>query len=405
MRELNYECHMLPPKDKLDKLRRVITENLRVQKSGAPTIPYIDVAHALPDAQARQNHVAFGRRGCGKTLLLHESALKGGAEERVIYLNCEDFKHHTFPNVLIEILDSILAEMEQHITGWFGKKKKSQQLLQSLRQKLHMMKTSDDERQQHVVEKTSSETAASARASLGGTNSGSAEAKLNAPGGSIGAGSTSSSSLSFSGDYAKKQAMAVETAYARADSKIRDLNMLLPEFKKNLGEFFALSTKVKTLFLQIDDFYHLSRTVQPHVMDYIHRLCKDLPIYFKIATLRHASVLYAERSRQPVGAQERHDYQPINIDFTFQEFPKRRNRFSVSSRSSQRWQTCLPRNLKRCSGATDSAALLSLAGACRAIVCLSFWKRWPTSTTTIPALGKTTFGSSASRISNAKSRS
>jgi hypothetical protein len=45
-------------------------------------------------------------------------------------------------------------------------------------------------------------------------------------------------------------------------------------------------------------------------------------LYFKIATLRHASTLYADRDGQPIGAQERHDYQPINIDYTFSEFKK-----------------------------------------------------------------------------------
>ena len=70
------------------------------------------------------------------------------------------------------------------------------------------------------------------------------------------------------------------------------------------------------------DFYHLARVDQPDVMDYLHRLCKDLPLYFKVATLRHASTLYADRNGQPIGTQERHDYQPINIDFAFTEFRK-----------------------------------------------------------------------------------
>ncbi|BAV09693.1 hypothetical protein SAMN05421788_1011130 [Filimonas lacunae] len=60
-------------------------------------------------------------------------------------------------------------------------------------------------------------------------------------------------------------------------------------------------------------------------MDYVHRLCKDFPLYFKITTLRHASVLYADRAGQPMGTQERHDYQPINIDFTFADFRKTEN--------------------------------------------------------------------------------
>ena len=70
--------------------------------------------------------------------------------------------------------------------------------------------------------------------------------------------------------------------------------------------------------------YHLRRADQAFVVDYIHRLCKDLPLYFKIATIRHASTLFVERERQPIGAQERHDYQPINIDYTFSDFARTR---------------------------------------------------------------------------------
>jgi hypothetical protein len=88
------------------------------------------------------------------------------------------------------------------------------------------------------------------------------------------------------------------------------------------SEFFDLSKIVKSVFLQLDDFYHLARADQPDVIDYLHRLCKDLPLYFKVATLRHSSTLYADRDGQPIGAQERHDYQPINIDFAFSDFQK-----------------------------------------------------------------------------------
>jgi hypothetical protein len=41
--------------------------------------------------------------------------------------------------------------------------------------------------------------------------------------------------------------------------------------------------------------------------------------------LRHASSLYIDREGQPIGAQERHDYQPINIDYTFADFGRTRD--------------------------------------------------------------------------------
>jgi hypothetical protein len=49
-----------------------------------------------------------------------------------------------------------------------------------------------------------------------------------------------------------------------------------------------------------------------------------VPLYFKIATLRHASTLFVDREGQPIGAQERHDYQPINIDYNFSDFARTR---------------------------------------------------------------------------------
>ena len=103
------------------------------------------------------------------------------------------------------------------------------------------------------------------------------------------------------------------------------LDQLLPQLKRQVAEFFELSSAVESVFLQIDDLYHLRRDDQPFVVDYVHRLCKDVPLFFKIATLRHASVLFVSREGQPIGAQERQDFQPLNIDYTFMDFRKTRD--------------------------------------------------------------------------------
>src|SRR6266545_6577911 len=99
---------------KVQKLRQVINENLRVQRGGAKPVPYIDTTNALTDICARQNHVVFARRGCGKTLLLHDSAGQLATTTKSVYLNCEDFKAHSFPNVLIEILFAVFTELEKN---------------------------------------------------------------------------------------------------------------------------------------------------------------------------------------------------------------------------------------------------------------------------------------------------
>lgn len=286
--------------EKLRKLRTVITENLRVQRGGADPVPYIDVGNVLGDVAARQNHAIFGRRGCGKTLLLHHSAANLPIGIKPIYLNCEDFKKHSFPNVLIEILDALFRELETHLTGWFGRKKRSKVLIADIRTHLNNLRGREDRQQKQVRESQAAGTTDSYRS-----------------GAALKAGPATLGVTEDLFDYAQRQ---TERTYTEHEDKIRELDTGLPQLKNEIREFFSISLSVKAVFLQIDDFYHLARGDQPLVIDYIHRLCKDLPIYFKVATLRHVSALFADRSGQPIGAQERHDYQPINIDFTFADF-------------------------------------------------------------------------------------
>jgi hypothetical protein len=280
------------------ELRRLIQENTRIQKGSPIEIDYVDVTRALADAMTKQNHVVFGRRGCGKSLLLDKVRKDLGSSIRAVYINCEDYKHHTFPNVLIEIVDAIFGEMESHLPGWFGKKKRLRALIAELRGELGHLRQQQDERSSRVVRKTEGENKDSASLNAGASNV------------KVDIGSSAS------------RRESIEAEYQVFDDKIRELNQLLPRLKKMIEEFFELSQKVQVLYIQLDDFYQLKRPIQPYVADYVHRLCKDVPLFFKIGTLRHASSLYADRDHQPIGAQERHDYQPIDIDYTLANFKK-----------------------------------------------------------------------------------
>jgi hypothetical protein len=237
--------------------------------------------------------------------LLHHSGRELDPSIKCVYLNCEDFKRHSFPNVLIEILDALFGELEGHLIGWFGKKKQSRNLMAGIRKELSELRSRADTQEQDVRELIARDRGASLNASAKASH---APASLR-----LGAGLTETNKAE------------TERTYRVLHDKIRELDTKLPRLKSQIREFFELSATVKTVYLQIDDFYHLNRIDQPLVMDYIHRLCKDLPLYFKIATLKHATTLYADREGQPIGAQERHDYQPINIDFTFSDFRKTRD--------------------------------------------------------------------------------
>lgn len=282
---------------KLQALRQVINENLRVQRGGADPIPYINVVNSVEDAMSLQNHAIFARRGCGKTLLLHYTARNLPENIKAVYLNCEDFKKHSYPNVLIEILDALFGEIENQLTGWFGRKKASRELIKRMRSDLISLRKEPDHEDRDIRESSAEESSSDKGASIGVQGRG--------------------LSTNFAENLTGKQKKELETRYQRSKAKIEELDKLLPSLKRQVRDFFKASKTVKFVFLQVDDFYHLSRPDQPLVMDYLHRICKDVPLYFKIATLRHASILYADRDGQPLGAQERHDYQPINIDFDF----------------------------------------------------------------------------------------
>lgn len=288
---------MMASETQLEKLREVIAENLRIQRDNDP-INYVNVGTALQDAKSRQNHAIFARRGCGKTLLLHHSARGLRQDLKSIYLNCEDFKRHSFPNVLVEILSSVFRELDKNISGWFGKKRKLKVIIKDILSKLDGLHVTADVHDEDVKSRTSAE-------SLTGYDAG---IKIN----EITVGAKSS----------EKDSLEVERSFKIHRQKLQELDLWLPRLKENLRELFEASNTVKGIILQIDDLYHLKRTDQAFVVDYVHRLCKDIPIYFKIATLRHSSTLYVDREGQPIGAQERHDYQPIDIDYTFSNFPK-----------------------------------------------------------------------------------
>ena len=142
---------------KLTALRQKITESLRIQRDSSEAVPYIDAANILGDVCSRQNHAIFARRGCGKTLLLHHSSRSLDDSVRTVYLNCEDFKRHSFPNVLIEILDALFRELERHLTGWFGRKKRSRDLVKQIREDLSKLRVSADSLEESVRNTTTAE--------------------------------------------------------------------------------------------------------------------------------------------------------------------------------------------------------------------------------------------------------
>ena len=84
----------------VNKLVSFIEENTRADKVSG--IDFIDPRNFKSKVQSRQNGVVFGRRGAGKSTLL--KTLENSDNIFSIYVNLEDYKDITFPNIIIKVL-------------------------------------------------------------------------------------------------------------------------------------------------------------------------------------------------------------------------------------------------------------------------------------------------------------
>ena len=139
---------------------------------------------------------------------------------------------------MIQILDALFREIKRNLPGWFGRKKRSRDLIKQIRGELAKLKVSADALEQTVRRTTSDEQNRSTEASLGAEAKDIITAKL---------GETEST----------KSKTETERSFKLHSDKLRELDTLLPRLKEQVREFFEVSTSVKAVFLQIDDFYHL----------------------------------------------------------------------------------------------------------------------------------------------------
>jgi hypothetical protein len=93
-------------------LSRIVEEATRSTKEGAKR--FVEPAEGtLERAKARRHHIVFGRRGSGKSSLLTKAAAELTIDRRpIVFVDLEEFKGHTYPDVLISVLIRALGEFE-----------------------------------------------------------------------------------------------------------------------------------------------------------------------------------------------------------------------------------------------------------------------------------------------------
>ena len=101
-------------KDDNGNLLTYVEEHLRAtQKAG---LTFVDPRHLKRSLASKQNHAIFGRRGAGKSTFV--KSLMGGdndGEHLAIYVNLEDYKDISFPNIILHVLRACFRELQCRI--------------------------------------------------------------------------------------------------------------------------------------------------------------------------------------------------------------------------------------------------------------------------------------------------
>ncbi len=284
-----------------DDIRQLITyieENLRSSPSSG--LHFVDTRNFLGRLGSRQNHVVYGRRGVGKTRLV--TSIPKNENHIDIYINLEDYKDITFPNIVIKVLVNMFEKLNDDINNkfrWYKFNLKSLVVKKRLKITIAILRNyllEPDEETQEVNTKESTSSGLSAGANLQGIQS------------------------SIKSDHNASK----EVKRTLLKNKLDYLRIQLTEYKKLIAEISSLLEN-KSIFIILDDYYFIDKSIQPDLIDYLHRLTKGTPLFIKIATIKYRSKLYKKASGSYIGVEPGHDVLEVDMDYTLDDFNELQN--------------------------------------------------------------------------------
>jgi hypothetical protein len=280
--------------NEINKLVSFIEENTRADKVSG--IDFIDPRNFKSKVHSRQNGVVFGRRGAGKSTLL--KTLDDNSKIFSIYVNLEDYKDITFPNIIIKILIRFFKVSIENLNREksvlrLRKYFKIKVLIKDLKTEIENLEkktNSPDSLDENRKFKTANE------------ESGGLNLKV----------SQIENGLSFK-DYSES-----EVEHKWKIDKLNELKTSIDDIKElvsSISEFTG-----KTIILIFDDFYFIPKSIQPYLVDYFHRLTKSNNFFLKIGTVKHRTRLYKQSNESYIGMELNADIYDIDLDYTLDKW-------------------------------------------------------------------------------------
>ncbi len=107
----------------IDNLLRFLSEIMREErKTKKPLYKFVDLGF-VNRLDSNRNHVIFGRRGSGKSVLLRKLEMRVESSKiHTVLIDVEQIAQKSYPNLIIEMLLIILRDLRERTrAGWLNK--------------------------------------------------------------------------------------------------------------------------------------------------------------------------------------------------------------------------------------------------------------------------------------------
>jgi hypothetical protein len=104
------------------------------------------------------------------------------------------------------------------------------------------------------------------------------------------------------------------------DVHVRDVQPVIADLQYCLG-ILTEETGVG-IYIFLDDIHYMRRSELPLLLDMVHSVARDIPMWIKAAGIRHQCRWYSDDP--PTGLQSQHDAQILSLDVTLEEPEKAR---------------------------------------------------------------------------------
>jgi len=277
------------------KVERLITLLEEAKRASREATQYFvePAPDTLRKSTTRRHHLIFGRRGSGKTSLLHKAEadlLACGSP--VAFIDMDRNKSLAYADVLVTSLRAIMRAYGR----WLEKAHPSLESLRdrfaSAEKELEQLLLNEDEVAHSQSNEVAHEQASSTKGGVGFGFSG------------FGAG--------VKGRRATEESSSLHAGARFTSKKVDQINRRCLFYRDLLEELTAEIGQ--EAFVMVDDLYHLRLSEQARVLGFLHGLVKGTNVWLKIGTVRKRSRWYFQDGSQPIGIKTGDDADEIVLD-------------------------------------------------------------------------------------------